>query len=72
MSVSQADVARELDVSRQSVNRWQQMWSRSGRKDLKGARRAGRRPLLHSADLANVEKTLRRGPLEPSLLRAIE
>lgn len=60
--VSQADVARELDVSRQSVSRWHEAWSRGGVKELKGAGRAGRRPLLDSADLAKVEKALRRGP----------
>ena len=60
--VSQADVARELDVSRQSVSRWHEAWSRGGVKELKRAGRAGRRPLLDSADLAAVEKALRRGP----------
>ena len=60
--VSQADVARELDVSRQSVSRWHEAWTRGGVKELKGAGRAGRRPLLDSADLALIEKALRRGP----------
>jgi transposase len=60
--VSQADVARELDVSRQSVSRWHEAWSQGGTRALKGAGRAGRRPLLDSADLAMVEKSLRRGP----------
>jgi transposase len=52
---TQADVARELEVSRQSVNRWHEAWSHGGVKELKGAGRAGRRPLLDSADLAAVE-----------------
>ena len=60
--VSQADVARALDVSRQSVSRWHEAWSRGGVKELKGAGRAGRMPLLDSADLATVERALRRGP----------
>jgi transposase len=60
--VSQADVARELEVSRQSVSRWHEAWSQGGARALKGAGRAGRRPLLDSADLATVEKALRRGP----------
>lgn len=59
---TQADVARELDVSRQSVSRWHEAWSQGGASALKGAGRAGRRPLLNSADLATVEKALRRGP----------
>ena len=60
--VSQADVARELAVSRQSVSRWHEAWTRGGVKELKSAGRAGRRPLLDSADLALIEKALRRGP----------
>lgn len=60
--VTQADVARELEVSRQSVSRWHEAWSQGGASVLKGAGRAGRRPLLDSADLAAVEKALRRGP----------
>ena len=60
--VAQADVARELDVSRQSVSRWHEAWARGGVKELKGAGRAGRMPLLDSADLAIVEKAVRRGP----------
>jgi transposase len=60
--VTQADVARELEVSRQSVSRWHEAWSRGGTTALKGAGRAGRRPLLDRADLATVEKALRRGP----------
>ena len=60
--VCQADVARELEVSRQSVSRWYEAWSRGGVKELKGAGRTGRQPLLSSADLASVVKALRRGP----------
>jgi len=59
---TQADVARELEVSRQSVSRWYEAWSQGGVRALKGAGRAGRRPLLDSADLAAVERALRRGP----------
>ena len=53
------------------MSRWHEAWWRGGRKDLKGARRAGRRPLVDSAELAKVEKTLRRGPLDPNLFRAM-
>jgi len=59
---TQADVARELEVSRQSVSRWYEAWSRGGTSALKGAGRAGRRPLLDERDLAKVERALRRGP----------
>jgi transcriptional regulator with XRE-family HTH domain len=44
--VTQADVARELGVSRQSVSRWHEARSQGGVRALKGAGRAGRRPLL--------------------------
>lgn len=57
-----ADVAREPDVSRQSVSRRHAAWSRGELEELRGAGRAGRRPLLDSADLAKVQKVLRRGP----------
>lgn len=59
---TQADVARELEVSRQSVSRWHEAWSQGGTPALKGAGRAGRRPLLNSAELAAVEKALQHGP----------
>lgn len=39
-SVTQADIARELVVSRQSVSRWHETWSQSGTPALKGAGRA--------------------------------
>jgi len=43
---SQADVARELKVSRQSVSRWYADWSAGGVGALRGAGRAGRLPHL--------------------------
>ena len=62
--MSQADVARELDVSRQSVSRWHADWLSGGAASLRGARRAGRLPELDQADLRLVEKQLEKGPLE--------
>jgi transposase len=59
---SQADVARELEVSRQSVSRWHADWSAAGVKGLKAAGRAGRLPRLSEAQLARVERALREGP----------
>lgn len=44
--VSQAEVARRLGVSRQSVSRWYADWSEGGASALKGAGRAGRLPKL--------------------------
>ena len=59
---SQADIARELEVSRQSVSAWHKAWSSGGIAALNGAGRAGRKPLLDQKDLAKVERALRRGP----------
>jgi transposase len=60
---SQADVARELKVSRQSVSRWFAEWRAGGAAALRGAGRAGRLPRLDRADLRRVERQLKKGPL---------
>jgi transposase len=62
--VSQAEVARRLDVTRQSVSRWHADWSEGGKQALKGAGRAGRLPKLTKAQLRRVDRELRKGPLE--------
>jgi transposase len=59
---TQADVARELEVSRQSVSRWYADWQAGGPKALKGAGRAGRMPRLTGAQLRRVDRALRKGP----------
>jgi transposase len=60
--VTQADVAQELEVSRQSVSRWYADWQRGGTRALNAAGRAGRMPRLTAAQLGRVERALRRGP----------
>jgi len=60
--VSQAEVARELEVSRQSVSRWYADWRAGGTKALKAAGRAGRMPRLTDAQLGRLDLALRRGP----------
>ncbi|HZJ25498.1 MAG TPA: winged helix-turn-helix domain-containing protein [Acidimicrobiia bacterium] len=60
---SQADVARDLQVSRQSVSRWHADWSAGGIGALRGAGRAGRLPHLDQAALRRVERRLAKGPL---------
>jgi transposase len=60
--VAQADVARQLAVSRQSVSRWYADWQRGGMGALKAAGRAGRMPRLSAAQLDQIERALRRGP----------
>ena len=59
--LSQADVARALEVSRQSVSRWYEQWRQGGEPALKQAPRAGRPALLSGAQLRAVEKALLKG-----------
>ena len=60
--LSQAEVARQLGVHRQSVYRWAKTVSESGRSALKKAGRAGRKPLLNAEDLEKLERILEQGP----------
>ena len=60
--VPQAEVARRLKVSRQSVSRWFQAWSEQGEAGLTGAGRAGRLSRLSDEQRARVDAELRRGP----------
>jgi transposase len=56
-----AAIARQLQVSRQSVSRWYTEWRSGGARALNGAGRAGRKPKLEPRKLQQVEKALRRG-----------
>src|SRR5262249_8587622 len=58
----QAAVARRGGVHRQSVSRWAEELERGGKRALRKAGRAGRRPHLHAEDLRRIEKGLKRGP----------
>ena len=60
--VSQSEVARRLDVHRQSVIRWARQLAQSGRVGLKQAGRAGRKPKLSASQLRKIEHALKRGP----------
>ena len=60
--VAQADIARELDVSHQTVSDWHEKWANGGKKALRAAGRAGRPPKVTAADLVKVERALERGP----------
>jgi transposase len=60
--LSEAEVARRVGVHRQSVNRWGRQLVESGRKGLRQAGRAGRKPRLTAPDLKRIEKGLQRGP----------
>jgi transposase len=59
--LSQAEVARELHVSRQSVSRWYEAWRRNVPDWIDGAGRAGRRPRLDEAQLKQLDQALQRG-----------
>ena len=58
---SEAEVARQLHVSRQSANRWHLQWQRDGAQGLRAAGRAGRKPKLTAAQRRTLEAALRRG-----------
>jgi transposase len=60
--VRQADVARRLRVSRQSVSRWFQAWQEQGEAGLTQAGPAGRPPRLSGEQRARVDAELRKGP----------
>lgn len=59
-STAQVVVARELEVSRQSVSGWHAEFERGGTAALRGAGRAGRKPKLTRSDLARLERALLR------------
>ena len=58
---TQAEIARELHVSRQSVSRWYEAWQSDEPGWIRGAGRAGRRPKLDDQQLAQVDEALRQG-----------
>ena len=60
--IHEAEVARQVGVHRQSVNRWARQLSESGKAGLKQAGRAGRKPCLSEVDLENIRESLKRGP----------
>ena len=60
--LQQAEVARRVGVHRQSVSRWAQELKQGGKRALRKAGRAGRRPRLHPENLRRIEKALQRGP----------
>jgi transposase len=60
--LSEAEVARQVGVHRQSVNRWAKQIEEQGRAGLTKAGRAGRKSRLGEADLKRIESGLKRGP----------
>jgi transposase len=60
--VAQAEIARQLGVAHQTVSDWYEKWKTGGKKALRGTGRAGRLPKVTDAELAKVERALRKGP----------
>lgn len=61
--IRQAEVARRLKVSRESVRRWADQIAKHGStKALKKAGRAGRKARLGTAELTKLEAILKAGP----------
>jgi len=58
---TQAEIARELHVSRQSVSRWYEAWQSDEPDWIGGSGRAGRPPKLDAEQLALVDEALRQG-----------
>ena len=58
---SQAEIARGLGISRQSVSRWYAAWRQDKPDWIRGAGRAGRLPKLDGVQLKQVDKALRQG-----------
>ncbi len=60
--LSQSEVARRVEVHRQSVSRWARELEESGVRGLRKAGRTGRPPRLSPAQLRDLERALKRGP----------
>ena len=58
----QSEVARRVDVHRQSVSRWAGELEQSGMRGLRQAKRTGRPPKLSRVQLRDLERALKRGP----------
>lgn len=58
---TQAEIARDLRVSRQSVSRWYEAWRSDEPEWIRGAGRAGRPPKLDDEQLGLVDAALRQG-----------
>jgi transposase len=60
---TQAEVARELDVSRQSASRWHTRWQADGTAALRTRGPTGRRPKVPDSALEPIEQALLEGAL---------
>jgi len=60
--VTQADIAREVEVSHQTVSDWHKLWLVGGKQALRRTGEPGRPRKVTDADLAKVERSLEKGP----------
>jgi transposase len=60
---SQVEVARQLDVSRQSASRWHAGWQAAGTTGLQSRGPTGRRPKVADDQLEGIEQALLEGAL---------
>jgi transposase len=60
---TQAEVARELDVSKQSASRWQAHWQADGASGLRSRGPTGRRPKIADDQLGVIQQALLEGAL---------
>src|SRR4051794_34029616 len=59
--VPQAEVARELGVSRQNVSRWYRRWQQGGEQALRSRGATGPSPRVSAQQLAQAEQVLLAG-----------
>jgi transposase len=59
--ICEAEVARQVKVHRQSVNRWARQLNEKGLTGLRKAGRAGRKSRLSATDVNTIRKALKRG-----------
>ncbi|HLA40664.1 MAG TPA: winged helix-turn-helix domain-containing protein [Candidatus Glassbacteria bacterium] len=57
-----AEIARRVNVVRQTVGRWARQYRQEGRASWKRAERAGRKPLLREQDRQRLAQRLLQGP----------
>ncbi len=60
-SLSKAEIARQLDVSRMAVTRWATQLAKGGLRRLRRRKRSGRPPKLHREQRKILRRLLKRG-----------
>lgn len=61
--LSQAEIARRLNVSREAVSQWHKAWQQHGLKGLQSKGHPGQKAQLSATQKKDVVKTLLKGPL---------